>query len=64
MWWVVLEEQRGTGNSRSWSLSETSSHDDRATAEAEALRLAREYEPFHPGRRSRGRSCGAWAGTS
>ncbi|MGW4529092.1 hypothetical protein [Amycolatopsis sp. NPDC004378] len=48
MWWVVLEEQRGTGNSRSWSLSETSSHDDRATAEAEALRLAREYEPFHP----------------
>ncbi|WP_328648069.1 hypothetical protein OHS58_10415 [Amycolatopsis sp. NBC_00348] len=38
-WWVVVEEQRGTGEGRSA---------DQATAEAEALRLAREYQPAYP----------------
>ncbi|MEU0793029.1 hypothetical protein ABZ342_23395 [Amycolatopsis sp. NPDC005961] len=47
-WWVVVEEQRGSGDGRNWSLSETFRYDDQATAEAEALRLAREYEPAHP----------------
>jgi hypothetical protein len=47
-WWVVVEEQRGTGDSRSWSLSETFPYDDQTTAEAEALRLAREYQPVYP----------------
>ena len=46
MWWVVVEEQRGS--ERTWSLSETFSHADEETAEAEALRLAREYEPAYP----------------
>jgi hypothetical protein len=48
MWWVVVEEQRGTGDRRSWSLSETFSYADRETAEAEGLRLAREYQPVYP----------------
>lgn len=48
MWWVVVEEQRGAGDGRSWSLSETFSYDDQATAEAEAERLAREYQPAYP----------------
>ena len=47
-WWVVVEEQRGMGDSRSWSLSETFSHTDRESAEADALRLAREYQPAYP----------------
>lgn len=47
-WWVVVEEQRGGGDSRSWSLSETFPCDDQASAEAEALRLAREYQPAYP----------------
>lgn len=47
-WWVVVEEQRGAGDARSWSLSETFPFDDRETAEAEALRLAREYQPVYP----------------
>jgi hypothetical protein len=45
---VVVEEQRGTGDGRSWSLSETFSFGDQETAEAEALRLAREYQPVYP----------------
>ncbi|EOD68093.1 hypothetical protein [Amycolatopsis vancoresmycina] len=45
-WWVVVEEQRTS--ERIWSLSERFSHPDRETAEAEALRLAREYEPAYP----------------
>ena len=45
-WWVVVEEQRTT--ERNWSLSERFSHPDQETAEAEALRLAREYEPAYP----------------
>ncbi len=48
MWWVIVEEQRGAGDSRAWSLSETFSHPDQETAEAEALRLAREYQPVYP----------------
>jgi len=48
MWWVVVEEQRGAGDGRSWSLSETYSFADQETAEAEALRLAREYQPVYP----------------
>ena len=47
-WWVVVEEQRGSGDSRSWSLSETFSFADQATAEAAAEQLAREFEPAHP----------------
>ena len=47
-WWVVLEEQRGAGDGRSWSLSETFRFDDQESAEAEALRLAREYQPVYP----------------
>jgi hypothetical protein len=47
-WWVVVEEQRGTGDGRGWSLSETFLQPDQATAEAEALRLAREYQPVYP----------------
>ncbi|MGK3201593.1 hypothetical protein [Amycolatopsis sp. MEPSY49] len=45
-WWVVVEEQRGS--ERNWSLSEQFSFADRETAETEALRLAREYEPAYP----------------
>ncbi|WP_372672755.1 hypothetical protein [Amycolatopsis kentuckyensis] len=45
-WWVVVEEQRGSD--RNWSLSETFSCADQETAEADALRLAREYEPAYP----------------
>ena len=47
-WWVIVEEQRGTGDGRGWSLSETFPCDDRASAEAEAERLAREYQPVYP----------------
>ncbi|MBE1494155.1 hypothetical protein H4696_001255 [Amycolatopsis lexingtonensis] len=47
-WWVVVEEQRGMGDSRTWSLSETFPHADRESAEADALRLAREYQPAYP----------------
>lgn len=47
-WWVVIEEQRGAGDGRAWSLSETFPCADRAAAEAEALRLAREYQPVYP----------------
>jgi hypothetical protein len=47
-WWVVVEEQRGTGDGRNWSLSETFPCADQETAEAEALRLAREYQPVYP----------------
>ncbi|UOZ04858.1 hypothetical protein [Amycolatopsis sp. WQ 127309] len=47
-WWVVVEEQRGSGDGRSWSLSDTFPYTDRETAEAEALRLAREYQPVYP----------------
>ncbi len=47
-WWVVVEEQRGAGDGRGWSLSETFSYADQATAEAEAERLAREYQPVYP----------------
>ncbi|MCR6489233.1 hypothetical protein M8542_41105 [Amycolatopsis sp. OK19-0408] len=47
-WWVVVEEQRGAGDGRGWSLSETFSYDDQATAEAEADRLSREYQPVYP----------------
>ncbi|MDT7800479.1 MAG: hypothetical protein QOI78_3912 [Actinomycetota bacterium] len=46
--WVVVEEQRGSGDGRSWSLSETFRFDDQPAAEAEALRLAREYQPVYP----------------
>ena len=46
MWWVVVEEQRGS--ERNWSLSERFRFADREAAEAEALRLAREYEPAYP----------------
>lgn len=46
MWWVVVEEQRGS--ERNWSLSERFWFADREAAEAEALRLAREYEPAYP----------------
>ncbi|MEU4248385.1 hypothetical protein AB0F15_13335 [Amycolatopsis sp. NPDC026612] len=46
MWWVVVEEQRGS--ERNWSLSETFSFADQETAETEALRLAREYQPAYP----------------
>lgn len=45
-WWVVVEEMRGS--ERNWSLSERFPFADRETAEAEALRLAREYEPVYP----------------
>ena len=45
-WWVVVEEQRGS--ERNWSLSERFAFADQETAEAEALRLAREYEPAYP----------------
>ena len=45
-WWVVVEEQRGS--ERNWSLSERFRFADREIAEAEALRLAREYEPAYP----------------
>ena len=45
-WWVVVEEQRGS--ERNWSLSERFRFADREAAEAEALRLAREYEPAYP----------------
>jgi hypothetical protein len=47
-WWVVVEEQRGTGDARSWSLSETFPFADQEAAEAGALRLAREYQPVYP----------------
>ncbi|WP_285478799.1 hypothetical protein [Amycolatopsis sp. NBRC 101858] len=47
-WWVVVEEQRGAGDGRTWSLSETFPCDDQAAAEAEAERLAREYQPAYP----------------
>jgi hypothetical protein len=47
-WCVVVEEQRGTGDGRSWSLSETFPFEDHETAEAEALVLAREYQPVYP----------------
>ncbi|WP_439379716.1 hypothetical protein [Amycolatopsis lexingtonensis] len=47
-WWVVVEEQRGMGDSRTWSLSETFPCADQASAEAEAERLAREYQPAYP----------------
>jgi hypothetical protein len=47
-WCVVVEEQRGAGDSRSWSLSETFTFADQEAAEAEALRLAREYQPVYP----------------
>ncbi|MEV6648833.1 hypothetical protein [Amycolatopsis sp. NPDC051371] len=47
-WWVVVEEQRGTRDGRGWSLSETFSFADQATAEAAAERLAWEFEPAHP----------------
>ncbi|MFI5589559.1 hypothetical protein ACIA5G_31240 [Amycolatopsis sp. NPDC051758] len=47
-WCVVVEEQRGTGDGRTWSLSETFSFPDQEAAEAEALRLAREYQPAYP----------------
>jgi len=47
-WCVVVEEQRGTGDRRSWSLSDTFPVEDQETAEAEALRLAREYQPVYP----------------
>jgi hypothetical protein len=46
MWWVVVEEPRGS--ERNWSLSETFPHPDQETAEAEALRLAHEYQPAYP----------------
>lgn len=46
MWWVVVEEQRGS--ERHWALSERFRFIDQETAEAEALRLAREYEPAYP----------------
>jgi hypothetical protein len=46
MWWVVVEEQRGS--ERNWSLSETFPHPDQETAEAAALRLAHEHQPAYP----------------
>ncbi|WP_410592661.1 hypothetical protein [Amycolatopsis sp. lyj-23] len=46
MWWVVVEEQRTS--ERTWSLSERFSYADQPTAEAEALRLAREHQPAFP----------------
>ncbi|GHF93782.1 MULTISPECIES: hypothetical protein [Amycolatopsis] len=45
-WWVVVEEQRTS--ERNWTMSERYSFTDQETAEAEALRLAREYEPAYP----------------
>ncbi|MBE8518414.1 hypothetical protein ILP97_12985 [Amycolatopsis sp. H6(2020)] len=45
-WWVVVEEQRTS--ERHWALSERFSFVDQETAEAEALRLAREYQPAFP----------------
>ncbi|WP_370962646.1 hypothetical protein [Amycolatopsis sp. cg9] len=47
-WWVVVEEQRGAGDGRSWSLSETFPYADQAAAEAGAEQLAREYQPVYP----------------
>ncbi|WIY00348.1 hypothetical protein QRX60_40840 [Amycolatopsis mongoliensis] len=47
-WWVVVEEQRGAGDGRNWSLSETFPFADQPAAEAEALRLAREHQPVYP----------------
>ena len=62
-WCVVVEEQRGTGDGRSWSLSETFSFPDQEAAEAEALRLAREYQPVYPWSPKSRRVCGPRAGT-
>jgi hypothetical protein len=45
-WWVVVEEQRTS--ERQWALSERFFFADQETAEAEALRLAHEYQPAYP----------------
>ena len=47
-WWVVLEETRGSGNQRVWSVSLSVLVGDRDAAAAEALRLAHEHVPAYP----------------
>jgi len=47
-WWVVLEETRGSGDRRAWTLSWSAPVGDRDSAAAEALRLAHEHVPAYP----------------
>ncbi|HEY3465876.1 MAG TPA: hypothetical protein VGL47_12145 [Amycolatopsis sp.] len=49
MWWVVVEEQRGGGDARTWAVTKTKpAGGDRANADEVARRLAFAHEPVHP----------------
>ncbi|HET6707132.1 hypothetical protein, partial [Amycolatopsis sp.] len=49
MWWVVVEEQRGGGEARTWSVTKTKpAGGDREHADAVARSLAFSHEPVHP----------------
>jgi hypothetical protein len=47
-WWVVVEEIRGMGEGREWKVSHVVPVGDQESARAEALRLAREFQPAYP----------------
>lgn len=47
-WWVVVDENRGMGDGREWTVSHAAPVGDQEAARAEALRLAREFTPAYP----------------
>jgi hypothetical protein len=47
-WWVLVEEIRGMGDGREWKVSHVAPVGDQEAARAEALRLAREFQPAYP----------------
>jgi hypothetical protein len=62
-WKVLIEEQLGGGESRTWRLSQVfDAGPERAGALALAHRLAREYVPKHPWSPSRRDLFRAWDG--
>jgi hypothetical protein len=48
IWWVVIEEQAGTGDNRGWSVAEAERFPDRESAENEAYLLAKQHRPVRP----------------
>ncbi|PRY46434.1 hypothetical protein CLV43_101710 [Umezawaea tangerina] len=47
-WWVAIEENRGMGDGREWTMSQANPAGDLSAAQAEAMRLARHYAPAYP----------------
>jgi hypothetical protein len=47
-WWVVIEEQGGTGDNRGWSVADAAGYADRETAATEAFMLAKQHRPVRP----------------